>query len=138
MEVNKPDGIGVAVIIIKDGRILLGKRKGSHGAGSWAPSGGKIEKYESFEKCAKREVKEETNLDVELSNDKPFAVTNDIFEDLDIHYITLFFRAKNFSGELKLMEPESCEEWRWFSEDEVPENLFLPVRNLIKLGYGLF
>lgn len=32
--------IGVGVLIFRDGKLLLGKRKGSHGAGHWSAPGG--------------------------------------------------------------------------------------------------
>jgi len=48
--------IGVAVIVIKENRVLLGKRKNSHGSGTWAFPGGHLEFNESIEDCARREV----------------------------------------------------------------------------------
>ena len=54
--------IGVAVIVTKDDRVLLGKRKNSHGADTWAFPGGHLEFNESIADCAAREVFEETGL----------------------------------------------------------------------------
>src|SRR5215469_4737907 len=44
--------VGVGVMILKDGKVLIGKRKGAHGAGEWAWPGGHLEYMESFEDCA--------------------------------------------------------------------------------------
>ncbi|MCA9327773.1 NUDIX domain-containing protein, partial [Candidatus Saccharibacteria bacterium] len=41
--------VGIGVFIIKDGQILLGRRKGSHGKGEYALPGGHLENGESFE-----------------------------------------------------------------------------------------
>lgn len=49
-------GVGVAVIVKRGGKILLIKRQGSHGAGTWAPPGGHIDFGESVEETARRET----------------------------------------------------------------------------------
>ena len=56
---------GVGIMVLKDGKVLLGKRKGSHGEGEYAFPGGHLEYMESFEDCAKREVREECGVEIE-------------------------------------------------------------------------
>ncbi|MBU0929712.1 MAG: NUDIX domain-containing protein, partial [Nanoarchaeota archaeon] len=56
--------VGVGVYIIKDNKILFGKRKGFHGSGTWCPPGGHLEFNESIEECAIREVMEETGIKI--------------------------------------------------------------------------
>ncbi len=51
--------VGVGIMIFKDGKVLMGRRKGSHGAGEYAFPGGHLDFGESFEDCAKRETLEE-------------------------------------------------------------------------------
>ena len=63
MEEQRPK-VGVGILIFKDGKILLHKRKGSHGAGEYAFPGGHLEYMESFEDCAKREIAEECGVEV--------------------------------------------------------------------------
>jgi len=126
--------IGVGVCIIKDGKVLLGKRTNAHGDGSWSFPGGHLEMYETWENCAEREVLEETDL--KIKNTRFADVTNDIFPEEEKHYITLFIIADYDSGQLKTMEPEKCSEWNWFSWGKLPQPLFLPIRNLIKQGFN--
>jgi len=56
--------VGVCVFVQKDGKYLLGKRKGSHGAGEYSLPGGHIEKWETINDCAKNEVLEETGIKI--------------------------------------------------------------------------
>jgi 8-oxo-dGTP diphosphatase len=128
---NRPK-IGIGVIIERGGRILLGQRKNAHGDGDWSFPGGHLEFGESWEACAAREAKEETGLDI--SGASFAAATNDIFEAEGKHYVTIFLRAEAPSGEPAVLEPEKCAQWRWFGWDELPEPLFLPIRNLLADG----
>lgn len=81
--------VGVAAIIKdRDGRVVLGRRKGSHGAGHWQLPGGHLEFGEEILACAERETLEETGLKVHGS--EIVAVTNDVFAESNKHYITLF------------------------------------------------
>ena len=128
--------IGVAVVVIREDRILLGKRKNAHGAGTWQLPGGHLEFNESIEECARREVFEETGLAVGDLVRGPY--TNDIFEDEGKHYVTLFVIARRWDGEPVLKEPQKCERWEWFSWNDLPAPKFLPLSNLVVLGFDPF
>jgi 8-oxo-dGTP diphosphatase len=122
--------VGVAVLIARDKRVLLLKRQGVHGFGTWSPPGGHLEFGESPEECAIREAKEETGLDV--TDVKFKAVTNDLFEAEGKHYITLWMEGECLSGEAVVNAPYEVSEVRWFAWDHLPETLFLPFRNLLE------
>jgi 8-oxo-dGTP diphosphatase len=129
--------VGVGTIILRDDKVLMGKRKNSHGDGYWGFSGGHLELFESFEECAKRETLEETGLVIEVIKELA-VVTNDFFKAEIRHYATVFVRANYVNGEAKILEPDKCEEWKWFKWDEMPENLFVPIKNLKEEGYNPF
>lgn len=129
MKENKIPRIGVGVIVMQAGKVLLGRRKGSHGAGTWSISGGHLEFGETIEECAKRELAEETGLQAFQIEVGPWS--NDIIDN-DKHYVTLFAFVKKFEGEVKLLEPDKCEGWSWFEWDNLPKPLFLSVQSLIK------
>jgi 8-oxo-dGTP diphosphatase len=85
--------VGVSVILHNaGGKLLLGKRKGSHGAGTWQFPGGHLDYGEEIVDCAAREVLEETGL--AIANPKLVAVANSVFERETKHYVTLFVRAE--------------------------------------------
>ncbi|KAJ5527704.1 hypothetical protein N7513_011863 [Penicillium frequentans] len=78
--------VGVGVLVFnKEGQVVLGRRKNSHGAGTWAFPGGHLEFGESFEDCAAREVLEETGL--EVSDIHFLTTTNDVMVEDGKHYI---------------------------------------------------
>ncbi len=126
--------VGVAVLIVQDGKILLGLRKGAHGANSWAPPGGHLEYGETFAECGAREVLEETGL--EIDGLTFCACTNDIFEQEQKHYVTIFMIAHDVAGVIELKEPDRCAEWRWFDVKDVPSHLFIPFKNFMQ-EYGI-
>ncbi len=131
---NKRPKVGVGVIVIKDDKILLGKRKNAHGEGTWSFPGGHLEFNESWEGCALRETMEETGI--KIKNIRFGAVTNDIFQIEEKHYITIFMLADYSFGEVKTMEPEKCEQWGWFEWDDLPKPIFVPIQNLQKRNYN--
>jgi 8-oxo-dGTP diphosphatase len=128
--------IGVGVIIRKDNKILLGKRKNAHGTGTWCPPGGHLEFMETITACAKRETDEESGL--VITNIQKPVFTEDFFKEEDKHYITMLVTADWELGEPELREPHKCEEWKWFAWDELPSPLFLPMQNHIDQGYNPF
>jgi len=132
----KYPGVGAGVYVRKAGKVLLGLRKGGHGEGEWCPPGGKLEMNESPEECAIRETREETGI--ELGRVRFIAVTNDIWEDIGTHYVTVSFVADWKSGETRLAEPDKFERWELFAWDALPKPLFLSTRNFVADGYNPF
>jgi 8-oxo-dGTP diphosphatase len=125
--------IGIGSLVVKDGKVLMGLRKGAGGAGSWAPPGGHLEYGESWEDCARRETLEETG--VEIINPRFAAVTNDVSPDGSTHYVTIFIRSDWAGGEAGVREEEKCERWEWFKWESLPRPLFLPMEMLLRQNY---
>ncbi len=134
MELERPR-VGIGVIVVKDGKVLIGKRLGSHDAGTWHFPGGKLEFGESWEGCAKRETFEETG--VRIKNLRFVTATNDLFKKDGKHYITIYIRADYASGKVQDKEPDKDINWHWASWNKLPKPLFTPLKNLIKTGYKL-
>ena len=126
-ELTKRPLVGVGAIVLREGKVLLGKRKSSHGEGTWCFPGGHLEFGEAPEECAIREVYEEAGITIKNVRRGPF--TNDFFEQTQKHYITIYMIADFDEGEVRVMEPEKCEQWQWFSWNDLPQPLFLPLKN---------
>jgi 8-oxo-dGTP diphosphatase len=121
--------ISVMVMVIKDEKILLGKRKGIHGEGQFASPGGHLEYMESFTECALREIDEECGIEVQ--NIKFLFVAN-ITEFAPKHYCRVGLIAEWKNGEPQLLEPESCESWDWYDINNLPSPLFSSVEQGIQ------
>lgn len=113
--------IGVGVMILKEGKVLLSKRKVKLGEGSWAFPGGHLEYMESFEECSRREIAEECG--VEVANFRFLYLANlKLF--VPKHYIHVTLVADWISGEPQIREPDKSGEWGWYALDALPTPLF--------------
>lgn len=113
--------VGIGALVIKNGKLLMGKRKSSHGDGQYASPGGHLEYMESFTEGVRREIREEAGI--EVGNILLLTVSN-----LRMHapkqYVDLCFAADWKSGEPRVCEPDKVERWDWFTLDELPSPLF--------------
>lgn len=126
--------VGIGVLIINDNKILLGHRVhkakdtgGIYEPDSWCLPGGKQDYEETIFECAIRETKEETNLDI--SNLEVFNAMDDIQPNK--HFVTIQVIAHSFSGELKVMEEDKIDEWKWFDINQLPKNIYSPSKKFI-------
>ncbi|WP_284619790.1 nucleotide triphosphate diphosphatase NUDT15 [Aquabacterium humicola] len=125
--------VGIGVLVQRGGRVLLGRRRGAHGAGDWALPGGHLEFGETIEACAARELAEETGLVATRFERGPY--TSDVFTTPRRHYLTLFLLAHDVAGEPQVLEPHKCEGWQWFDWHALPRPLFAPLANLVDSGW---
>ncbi len=135
MEQKKQVGVGFGIMLLKDNKVLLGKRhddpiKASsalHGEGTWTMPGGKLHYGENPQDGAKREVKEETDIETGLL--KLISMTNDVV--IDAHFVTFGFLCEDFRGEAKIMEPDEITEWHWFDLDKLPSPMYKSSQKII-------
>lgn len=136
MKTKKQVGVGFGVMILKDRKILLGKRHTDpkkadselHGEGTWTMPGGKLEHNETFEEGAQREVLEETSI--KIKDPKVICVNNDKNEHA--HFVTIGLLVTDFVGDAKVMEPDEITEWKWFKSSELPKNIFPPSKKVLE------
>ncbi len=125
--------IGAGVLVFRNGAVLLGRRRGAHGADTWAPPGGHLEFGESVHNCAVREVAEETGLVIGETSPGPY-ISFTVNETAQ-HYVTLFVETEQVSGNAEVREPEKCREWMWFPWHVLPAPLFEPLAQLVSSDF---
>lgn len=128
---NKYPRVGVAVLVAKQGRFLMGQRSGAHGAGTWAPPGGAVEFGEHWENTGHRELAEETGLAV--SSLDFVGVTSDYSPEWETHWLTIWLIGNCASDASPIVtEPYKFTNLSWHYLFDLPEPLFLPVENMLR------
>lgn len=120
--------VGIGIMIFRDGKVLMGKRKSDLGLGDWAFPGGHLENGESLIECAIRETREETGIEITNIN---LLLLGNIPSTYASHYVAVGFSADWKSGEPAVLEPTKCERWEWCNLSNLPEPLFLPTKMII-------
>jgi 8-oxo-dGTP diphosphatase len=103
------------MILVENGKVLLIKRGRDPFKGEWAIPGGRIEDDETAEQCAKREMKEETGLDVEII--KMTGLYSDPERDPRL-IIAAGFLVKRVGGVVQ--GGDDAAEAKWFDLSKLP------------------
>ena len=111
-------------IIIDNGKVLLIEQTQGH----WGFPKGHVEENETEVETATREVKEETNIDVEIDENKRY--TMEYYTDKGAYKQVVFFIAKKIGGEEKYQEEEIID-MRWVTLEEALK--LLTYNNTIEL-----
>jgi 8-oxo-dGTP diphosphatase len=130
MSEEKRPAVGVATIVIKDGKILIGRddRKGEL---IYGVPGGHWENGETLKDCAIREVKEESGI--ECSNVQLISVYDFYREDKGKSYVSIGMKAEYVSGDVQNLHKEGRFDWNWYAPSDVLKlNLFPPDKILIE------
>lgn len=117
--------IGVGVVARNsEGKILMKKRKGSHGQGEWALVGGQIEFGETPEDAALRELREETGI--VAADPQVVSLSNQLRYVHDgVHCVIVGVTVTAPDGvEPENLEPQKCDGFAWMDIDSLPEDIF--------------
>jgi 8-oxo-dGTP diphosphatase len=111
--------LAVSAAILRDGQVLLVRRARPPADGLFSLPGGVVEVGETLTEGLKREVREETSLEIEpvaLAGYRE-VVARDADDKVERHFVILPFAARWVSGEPLLNEELS--EWRWVNPEEI-------------------
>jgi 8-oxo-dGTP diphosphatase len=110
-----------AAILDDQGRLLLIRRLRQPEAGAWGLPGGKIDFGERAEDTARREIREELGIEIELLGLACIAETIDAGDAR--HWIAPVFEARIISGTPRVQEPDKHGGWGWFLPGALPQPL---------------
>ena len=99
--------VGVGAVVLRDDSILLVKRGSEPGKGLWAVPGGKVRFGETLQEAVRREVLEETGLEVEVGR----VVWVGSHISSHEHIVLIDFAAKVIGGELAAGDDAVRAEW---------------------------
>jgi len=110
---------GVGAVIVRGSHVLLVKREEEPSKGLWSIPGGLVELGESVEDACRREVKEETGIDIQI--EKLLDVASSIIRDgqgrIRFHYVLTFFLARPLT--IAAAPHSDVSEVRWVRLDEL-------------------
>lgn len=122
--------LGVGVVITRNGKVLLAKRKNAHGDGTFAGPGGNLNYMETPKAGILREITEECGTSLKITDPKFLCVVN-WTEYAPIHYIGVGFTAEWLEGNAEVMEADKFGSWDWYAIDELPEPIFGIMRHYL-------
>ncbi|MBX9421291.1 MULTISPECIES: NUDIX hydrolase [Streptomyces] len=121
-------GAGV-VVTDEEGRVLLGL----HRSGVWELPGGQVEPGESVEDAVARELAEETTLLATAADVEVIGLILDSVTSAQVTRMTAATVLRAFRGVPAVAEPDKIERWEWTDPDRLPEALFLPSAQVLRM-----
>jgi 8-oxo-dGTP diphosphatase len=114
-------GLGCGLAILREGKLLLYRRRNAPEAGCWSIVGGKVDHMERAIDSARREAQEESGLTI--GTVEFLCISEQIIEEERQHWLSLIYVTEDFAGEARVMEPEKLPEFGWFPLNALPAPL---------------
>lgn len=123
----------VDVLLRRGDEVLLSLRQNTGWMdGYYHFVGGHVDGDEPAEVAASREAKEETGIETDPHALELVFVTHRLNGDVNDEYVTLYFEAKEWTGEIENLEPEKCGGLAWFNINNLPDNIVPYVADVLK------
>ena len=113
--------VGCGAAIIKEGKLLLVRRRRDPEAGFWGLPGGKVDPFEPVIDATAREIREELGIVIEPT--ELLCLVDQIDRAAGHHWIAPVFRVERYEGTPSIMEPDALIDLGWFGLDALPTPL---------------
>jgi 8-oxo-dGTP pyrophosphatase MutT (NUDIX family) len=118
------------LVLINNGEILLLRRFNTgYQDGNYSLVSGHFEGGETAAQCIAREALEEAGIKISIDSLKVVNVVHRL--SVDREYFDIFVSANEWAGKIVNMEPDKCDDLKWFKLDALPENLVPEVREAL-------
>jgi ADP-ribose pyrophosphatase YjhB (NUDIX family) len=124
----------VYLILLRNNKILMSRRfnTGFQDGNYSFPAGHLDSVDEPCKQAIAREAKEEINVEIDLEDLELVHVSHRMqIEPTNERRINLFFMARKWRGEPKIMEPDKCDDLSWFDIDKIPSNTIPYIRQVV-------
>lgn len=122
--------VAVHLFLVRDDQILLLRRANTgYEDGNYSVPAGHLDGDETVPAAALREAREEIGVDLTLSD---IAVVGVMHRLAEAERIDFFLAATRWDGEPSNLEPDKCDDLRWFPLDGPPDNVVPYVRRAIE------
>ena len=122
--------VAVHLLLVRDGKILMLRRHNTgYQDGNYSVVAGHIDGGEELKTAMIREAREEAGIQISPQDLTVVGVMHLMEDD---EYVSFFLHASSYSGEVVNMEPDKCDDLRWFDLDNLPPNTIPYVRRAIQ------
>ena len=120
-----------AAVLVHQQKVLLAKRRGGYLDNLWEFPGGKLEKDESAEHAARRELLEE--LDIHIIPEKTILVLEHAYPDISVrlHFVKCRFSETPIDCLQKITANPEVD---WFTPHEFPLEQFCPADRIASIN----
>lgn len=131
--------VGVGTVVMDSDMVLMIKRGKPPRQGSWSLPGGAQELGETIREAARREVREETGLQIEIFGliDVVDSVRSDADDKIEYHYTLIDLAGYSVGG--TLMAGGDAQDCRWFTRTEINAmDIWSETKRIISLAVDKF
>jgi ADP-ribose pyrophosphatase YjhB (NUDIX family) len=113
--------VAVGALIVRRKEVLLVKRGHAPSVGLWALPGGRVHWGETLVQAVKREVLEETGLEIEVGQiiHTFDSITRDENDQICFHYVIVDFLARPVLPDAHPIAADDATAVRWFTLDQM-------------------